>query len=897
MTKRIRLGLFGLIAAVALFFAGLFTAALPVQKAKAADNTALTITGLREESGIADHADGNLYSLYFNTNITGIDSSICWNVWDNSAKLYINGTEEYTGDATWSSDGVLFLQDVISTDVTVETITIKAGTTYTINSVVYEISADYTVYNYDGDLHTEAKPETSENTMVTITGVGACDASAGTINITTDIDGATAWKFCDTFPFLYNGAEKQIPFGWVTSKVMQTQGFTGWTEGDVLEIVEGTTFSVNTVDTVYEIAQGYKLTYSGGSWTGEAVVETTTMTLSGLTQNAKFTGSRYELYINVDVTATTTWTWDNNASVVLNGTSTKADGFCFSESKVLYVQVSTTEVADPLTIAKGTQLTIGGTVYEIAEDFNIYYYDGALHTSAYVPPVSVSLTALRGTSGAEVRAEGDGMLYKLYFDTDMMVSEDFWTGWENGVSVLVNETLSVTGNACWSDSTGLYVQIVTAETVESLTVSEGTQMTINGTLYEVENTFKVYYYDGMLSATEKVEEHTYTEIEIKEIILSGSNLFIYTEDSYGYNDWSTLNHGDLTVTYCGETIAPLKLTNTDKCMIIQGLSIDLSSFEASEDYPYPTIKFSAGDAWNYVIEPAIRLLEDVTFYYYEGAWITTIPTLNEVDYDSVDNAQSSSSVIMLVVDGNLGIEAKTGIAALATQITVNGYNLAKDGADCSVLVMDENVLRIDLGKTLYFENEAYERMTVVIPAGASDYVGANGFVFKNDITLYYRKDVALWVTTIDTTAPVITYEGALSLTATEGDNAPTITATATDETDGTLETVITYSKGALSNGKLLAGTHTITITAVDAQKNEAESVVITITVSEKPANDTSSDADDSQSGEAGDGSSSEQDGQTPDSTEEKGCGNTVGAIGLFSILAGAAVLCFKKREE
>ena len=91
-----------------------------------------------------------------------------------------------------------------------------------------------------------------------------------------------------------------------------------------------------------------------------------------------------QIYVYTDITNNgATWGgWDNESNVSLNGTATRAD-WCFANTganALLYVQVAMTEVANTITIKKGTILTINNTRYEIAADFNIYYYDGAFHT-------------------------------------------------------------------------------------------------------------------------------------------------------------------------------------------------------------------------------------------------------------------------------------------------------------------------------------------------------------------------------------------------------------------------------------------------------------------------------------------------------------------------------------
>ena len=106
----------------------------------------LTIAGLSAgvNNVVQEHESGNiLYMFYVDTNHKAAAS---WVGNENSAKLYINGTTEVYGLATWDNmTGRLYVHALLSPEIEVNSITIKAGTRYTINNTVYEIETDFIV--------------------------------------------------------------------------------------------------------------------------------------------------------------------------------------------------------------------------------------------------------------------------------------------------------------------------------------------------------------------------------------------------------------------------------------------------------------------------------------------------------------------------------------------------------------------------------------------------------------------------------------------------------------------------------------------------------------------------------------------------------------------------------
>ena len=87
----------------------------------------------------------------------------------------------------------------------------------------------------------------------------------------------------------------------------------------------------------------------------------------------------------------------------------------------------------------------------------------------------------------------------------------------------------------------------------------------------------------------------------------------------------------------------------------------------------------------------------------------------------------------------------------------------------------------------------------------------------------------------DTEAPVINWgEGIEVIRAAEG-SVPLFNITATDNVDGEISTVLTWSEGAFDEtGKLSKGEHTLTITATDRAGNSSERSVFVFVNSDRP---------------------------------------------------------------
>ena len=142
--------------------------------------------------------------------------------------------------------------------------------------------------------------------------------------------------------------------------------------------------------------------------------------------------------------------------------------------------------------------------------------------------------------------------------------------------------------------------------------------------------------------------------------------------------------------------------------------------------------------------------------------------------------------------------------------------------------------------------------------------------------------------TVDTTGPEFEYSGEIVIEATEGDLAPTFeNESAYDKNDGAVAVTVEWSAGAVTDGKLNAGEHTVKLYAVDAADNRSERVyTVTVKVSAKGNNPPDS-------GSVVDSGS--------DSGSSSGCGCnsfvTVSSVSLVLLAFVAVYVIIRKRKQ
>ena len=151
----------------------------------------------------------------------------------------------------------------------------------------------------------------------------------------------------------------------------------------------------------------------------------------------------------------------------------------------------------------------------------------------------------------------------------------------------------------------------------------------------------------------------------------------------------------------------------------------------------------------------------------------------------------------------------------------------------------------------------------------------------------------------DVTAPTVTYNGGMSFTLKEGDAAPDFSeATAFDNFDGDVEVVVQWSEGAITDGKVNAGSHSVVLYAVDAAGNKSSEYTVTVTAEAEIEPDDSSSGvvtDSSSGSDSAPSGSSGSDGAKPAAV---GCGSSLGLFGGAALLVlSGALMALKGRKR
>ena len=271
-------------------------------------------------------------------------------------------------------------------------------------------------------------------------------------------------------------------------------------------ISKGTQFTIN--NTLYEIANDYTLYYYDGEYHNVPKVQGTEVTINAIDSRTMFGNNVHQLYFVTNTTGvTTTWAnWDNVATVKLNGTTDVVANACWAADGLLYIQpsVPTGVTLESVTISKGTQFTINSTVYVITDNYTLYYYNGGYHNVPKVQGTAVTINAI------DSRTTFGNNAHQLYFATNTTGVATTWANWDNVATVKLNGTTDVVANACWAADGLLYIQpsVPTGVNLESVTISKGTQFTINSTVYEITEGYTVYYYDGGYHDTAQIVQRS-----------------------------------------------------------------------------------------------------------------------------------------------------------------------------------------------------------------------------------------------------------------------------------------------------------------------------------------------------------------------------------------------------
>lgn len=495
--------------------------------AQAGSATEIKVTGLGGWSGSYAGTGTEQIGFAIQGTITNGDSWVNCTITDG--QIQRNGVSEagWRIQTTGASNFVLVLDgyNPASGDV----IKIPAGMQFTRNgtSDVYKITDECSI-QYDGSKWNDVADGNSA-TQIKVTGLGGWSASASgntpeQIGFTIDgtIVNGDSWLNCT----ISNGQIERnnvAEAGWriqttgASSFVLVRDGYAP-VEGDIIKIPAGTQITRNGTTDIYEVTNEYTIQYEGTTWV--KYVPTTPLTLGELNDATSRIveggqGLVYQICIATNQTETTVdWTngTDTTAEVYLNDTTTPINATVLwnTSSGELFVQLDLTKdtVVNKVTIKKGTQYTILGTIYEVtSDDYTVYCYDNDLHDEPKTEPTPLTLEELQSTS--RVVEGGQGLVYQIRIATNLTGTKEDWYNTDITAEVLLNGENEINATALWSEVAGeLFVQLdLTKDTaVDSVTIQKGTQYTIQGIEYDIQNDYTVYYYDGSFHTSPKVVE-------------------------------------------------------------------------------------------------------------------------------------------------------------------------------------------------------------------------------------------------------------------------------------------------------------------------------------------------------------------------------------------------------
>ena len=501
------------LAMVVQLFAGLGNVA------KAGSAKGIKVTGLGGWSGT--YVDTGTEQIGFAIEGTIINGDSWVGCTITNGKIQRNGVAEdgWRIQTTGASSFVLVLDGYkpASGDV----IKILAGTQFTRNgtSDVYEITNECSI-KHDGTNWSNV----AKGKEIKVTGLGGWSGTyvdTGTEQIGFAIEGTITGG--DSWPsatitsgkILRNNAEED---GWriqatgQSSFVLVRNGYAP-VSGDTIKIPAGAQFTINGTSNVYEITNEYSIKYDGATWS--KYVATTFLTLGELQANSEVANHPsdsnrilYRVYVATGQTGTTAWgTGDNEVKVYVNGTEEIKGSFVWADTAgqlLVQLDVEKAKSIESITVKKDTQVTIDGVLYEVQDDYTVYYYDNGFHTTPPVKVTPVTFGQLLGNSEvANHPGDSNRILYRVYVATGQTGTTAWGTG-DNEVKVYVNGTEEIKGSFVWADTAGqLLVQldVEKAKSIESITVKKDTQVTIDGVLYEVQNDYTVYYYAGGFHTT------------------------------------------------------------------------------------------------------------------------------------------------------------------------------------------------------------------------------------------------------------------------------------------------------------------------------------------------------------------------------------------------------------
>ena len=433
----------------------------------------------------------------------------------HSGNLELNGKPQSTEDWRFQATGTSTMNMVCQnyTPTAGDVITIPLGTQVRCNDILYEFTNEFSVA-YNGTAWNEVKqPDVS----FAITGrYTSSDGTSPAIQIGFSVDGTieggASWPsgtFTNNYATL-NNTEKP---NW-TMQATATNAFNlvCWDytpeKEDIIKIAAGTQFACN--NKLYEVTNGFTIEYNGTTWVEYVAV--TDITINGLNGSRTPAAGEVPEQIGFAIIGTLTdgGNWNNclitEGSVLLNSVAQ-------SEWKIQTTATNafnlvcwsyTPATNDIITIPAGTRFTdqANGNIYEIANE-SVIRYDGIKWIADVEANVDLTLGELITSRCVRTEA-GKGYVYQLYIKTDHFDAPAAWTGNDNNATIFLNGE-AVSGAVTWDDVANgiLFVQLdLTKETaVNSITLTEGTQYTINNILYEIAEDYTIYHKNGQFATS------------------------------------------------------------------------------------------------------------------------------------------------------------------------------------------------------------------------------------------------------------------------------------------------------------------------------------------------------------------------------------------------------------
>lgn len=287
--------------------------------------------------------------------------------------------------------------------------------------------------------------------------------------------------------------------------------------GDVIKIPAGMQFTRNGTSDVYKITDECSIQYDGSKWNdvadGNSATQIKVTGLGGWSASASG-NTPEQIGFTIDGTIVNGDSWLNctisNGQIERNNVAeagwriqtTGASSFVLVRDGYAPVE------GDIIKIPAGTQITRNGTtdIYEVTNEYTIQY-EGTTWVK-YVPTTPLTLGELNDATSRVVEG-GQGLVYQIRIATNLTGTKEDWYNTDITAEVLLNGENEINATALWSEVAGeLFVQLdLTKDTaVDSVTIQKGTQYTIQGIAYDIQNDYTVYYYDGSFHTSPKVVE-------------------------------------------------------------------------------------------------------------------------------------------------------------------------------------------------------------------------------------------------------------------------------------------------------------------------------------------------------------------------------------------------------